>query len=170
MTDGDFPRQWKLNRLLSGCNSGLTALDLATELGVTNRTIKRDLAVLRSVETPLVETVESRGAKRYRIEIDQPRIPRLNYEEVAALWLGGRFLDPLAGTGLWRAALQAFKMLEQIFPRSPRDYLNRMATSIHQTAIGRSDYSQLSEWIDRLFFAIDDRRVRTIEYHSLYAS
>ena len=167
MNDGDFPRQWKLTKLLSECSPGLTAMELATALGVTDRTIKRDLAVLRAVEIPLVETVESRGAKRYCIEIDQTRIPRLNFEEVAALWLGRRFLDPLAGTTLWRAALQAFKKLEQIFPRSARDYLNKMGTSIHQTAIGTSDYTQLSDWIDCLLFAIDERRVTTIEYHSL---
>lgn len=165
--DGDFPRQWKLTKLLSESSPGLTAMELAAALGVTDRTIKRDLAVLRAVEIPLVETVESRGAKRYCIEIDQTRIPRLNFEEVAALWLGRRFLDPLAGTTLWRAALQAFKKLEQIFPPSARDFLNKMATSIHQTAIGTSDYTQLSDWIDCLLFAIDERRETTIEYHSL---
>ena len=167
MNDGDFPRQWKLTKLLSESSPGLTAMELATALGVTDRTIKRDLAVLRAVEIPLMEAVESRGTKRYCIEIDQTRIPRLNFEEVAALWLGRRFLDPLAGTTLWRAALQAFKKLEQIFPRSARDFLNKMATSIHQTAIGTSDYTQLSDWIDCLLFAIDERRVTTIEYHSL---
>lgn len=87
MNNGDFPRQWKLTKSLSESSPGLTAMEIATTLGVTERTIKRDLAALRAVEIPLVETVESRGAKRYRIEIDQTRIPRRNFEEVAALWL-----------------------------------------------------------------------------------
>lgn len=167
MNEGEFPRQWNLSRLLCNEPHGLTVLELSAALGVTDRTIKRDLAVLRAVEIPLVESTGPHGTKRYRVEIDQSRMPHLNFEEVAALWLGRRFLDPLAGTGLWRAALQAFKKLEQIFPRSARDYLNKMATSIHQTAIGSSDYSQRSEWIDQLLFAIDERRVTTIEYHSL---
>ena len=145
----------------------MTVAELSKALGVTERTIKRDISVLRSVQIPLIESTGSHGTKRYRVEIDQSRMPHLNFEEVAALWLGRRFLDPLAGTGLWRAALQAFKKLEQIFPPSARDYLNKMATSIHQTAIGSSDYSQRSEWIDQLLFAIDERRVTTIEYHSL---
>src|SRR4051812_26651333 len=50
-------RQWTLLRALSSGHSGLSIRQMAAELGVTERTIRRDLDVFRSVGFPLEENV-----------------------------------------------------------------------------------------------------------------
>ena len=168
VNESEFPRQWNLSMLLCSHEQGLTVAELAAELGVTERTVKRDLAVLRSVEIPVVETTGPHGKKWFRVEIDPSRIPHFNFQEAAALYLWGQqFRAPLAGTGIWSAALEAYRKLERILPQSSRDYLKKMSAAVHLTTVGASDYSLRADWTDLLMQAIEDQRVVMLEYHSL---
>jgi len=57
---------------------------------------------------PLEETVEEFGRKRWRLDPAKTQ-PGLGFafDEAVALYLGRRFLDPLAGTVFWDAAQRA---------------------------------------------------------------
>ena len=96
-------RQWTLLRALTSRRLGLTIGQMADELGVTSRTIRRDLEVFRSVGFPLEEAVGEFGRKTWSIKAgrDQPPLA-FTYDEVIALHLGRRMLEPLAGTPVRR--------------------------------------------------------------------
>ncbi len=56
------------------------------------------------------ETVCDHGLKRWRLDPAKTQ-PGLSFafDEAVALYLGRRFLDPLAGTVFWDAAQRAFR-------------------------------------------------------------
>ena len=51
-------RQWALLMSLTSRHLGLTIRQMADEVGVNQRTIRRDLVVFRNVGFPLIEEVE----------------------------------------------------------------------------------------------------------------
>src|SRR5580698_9408562 len=92
-------RQWKLIRMLSARRYGLTIREMAREMKVGDRTIRRDLGLFRSVGFRLEETSGDRGCKTWRIPDEQGHPPlTFTFEEAAALYMGRQFLEPLAGT------------------------------------------------------------------------
>jgi predicted DNA-binding transcriptional regulator YafY len=94
--------------MLGDRHAGSTVRELARELGVHDKMIRRDLVTFRSVAIPLGEIVEEFGPKRWRLDPKKTR-PGLDFafDEAVALYLGGRFLDPLAGTVFFDAAQRA---------------------------------------------------------------
>jgi predicted DNA-binding transcriptional regulator YafY len=110
-------RQWALLRALTSRHLGLTIRQMADEVGVTGRTIRRDFVVFHDVGFPLVEEVGDFGLKTWRIRggRDQPALS-FTFDEAAALYLGRRLLEPLAGTLLWEAARGAFQKIRAASP------------------------------------------------------
>ena len=67
------------------------------------------------------------------------------------------------------AAQRAFTKLKATFKPEALNMIESLGPLIHQTSIGSSNYSQRADVIDALMIAIEDRKVITIEYHSLKA-
>ena len=105
-------RQWTLLRTLCSRHQGATIKELVQEMGVSEKTIRRDLETFQTVGFPLTETVEEFGRKKWHIQEDK-HAPGLAFafDEAVALYLGRRFLEPLAGTLFWEAAQRAFKKI-----------------------------------------------------------
>ena len=94
-------RQWILLRTLCARHYGATVKEMSAEMGVSEKTIRRDLETFQSAGFPLVETVEDFGRKKWHIEAGKHE-PGMSfaYDEAIALYLGRRFLEPLAGNRL----------------------------------------------------------------------
>ena len=60
-------RQWQLLEWLSSEPEGVTVAEAAIATGMDQKTIRRDLILLRKIGFDLDETVEERGRKRWRI-------------------------------------------------------------------------------------------------------
>lgn len=69
--DGDdestLARQWRLLKLLTFTPKGITVKELATVTGMSEKTIRRDLAFLKEVGFDLSETVGELGRKLWRV-------------------------------------------------------------------------------------------------------
>ena len=91
-------RQWLLLRKLCGWHYGVTIKDMMHEFGVSEKTVRRDLETFEKAGFPLKETVGEFGRKTWHLEAgnDQPGL-HFAYDEAIALYLGRRFLEPLAG-------------------------------------------------------------------------
>ena len=63
-------RQWTLLLTLARCR-GMTIIEMAREHNVVERTIRRDLDLMRSVGLPLVESVGDYGRKTWRLDTAQ---------------------------------------------------------------------------------------------------
>ena len=150
---------------------GVTVKDMAHELSVGEKTIRRDLDTFKTVGFPLQEAVGEFGRKTWRIEAGSAD-PGLNFafDEAIALYLGRRFLDPLAGTIFWEAAQRAFKKIRATLGADALKYIDQFGSIFHQTMVGSGDYSQMSALIDELMVGIEDRKAVFITYQSLKAT
>jgi len=144
---------------------------LADESGVSEKTIRRDLATLRSVGFPIEEETGEFGRKSYRIDPrrSKPEIG-FTFDEALALYLGRKFLRPFAGTMIWEAAQRAFKKIRATLGESALKYIENAGSAFHETAFGVSDYSGRSEILDNLLIGIEDRMVVFITYRSQRAT
>ncbi|MGA7698806.1 MAG: WYL domain-containing protein [Thermoguttaceae bacterium] len=164
-------RQWVLLKTLCARRQGATVQELAAEMSVGEKTIRRDIEAFQIVGFPVIETSGQFGRKSYRIapERNQPGMA-FAFDEAIALYLGRRFLEPLAGTMFWEAAQRAFKKIRSTLGKEALKYVDRFAAVFHQTMVGASDYSQKAALIDDLMVAIEDRRAVFITYQSLRAT
>jgi len=166
--DKPLVRQWLLLKLLSARHYGATVADLAKELNVHEKTVRRDLSTFTAAGIPLVETTGDFGRKTWQIDPKWKESPMpFTLDEVVALYLGQRFMEPLAGTLFWDAAQRAFRKLRASFSPNALRYLATIAGSIQHTAVGKSDYSQKAALLDELMQGIENCRMTQITYRSL---
>lgn len=161
-------RQWKILQVLSARRLGVTVQELADDTGVNLRTIRRDLKLFQQLGLPLEEQAGTNGKKFWRIA-EEGRLPalQLTVEEAAALYVGQRLLEPLAGTVFWKSSREAFEKIRTRLGPAALRHLEKLAEGFHQTAVGKTDYSSKAELIDQLVFAIEERRLSVLTYQSL---
>ena len=164
-------RHWRIMQMLTASQLGVTVSELAREMSVSQKTVRRDLNLLREVGFPLEERTERFGRKSWRIA-QKSRTPELSFtfEEALALHLGRRQLDSLAGTLIGSAAHRAFQKIRAALGSRVMDYVDRMATAFHFSWPGASDYSRYGEVLDQLLIGIEDHRVISLTYQSAQAA
>jgi len=163
-------RQWLLLKTLSARHRGATLKELAAEMQVSEKTIRRDLETFLATGFPLNETLGEFGRKRWGLtEKVQPGMT-FTFDEALALYLGRHLLEPLAGTPFWEAAQHAFRKVRASLGDGALRYIDRFLGIFRQTSFGRHDYSKKAEVIDRLMIGIEDCRAVFITYQSLRAT
>lgn len=160
-------RHWLLLRILAARRNGVTVEEAAEELNVHSKTIRRDLQMLQQVGFHLEEKRGSHGRKRWKMAegSNGPAI-RFAVDEALALYLGRRFLTPLAGTPLAEAAENAFKKVRSAFGEPALDYLEKLAGRVYLTTGGTGNYRDRGELVDRLLMGIEDRKASHVVYRS----
>ncbi len=180
-------RQWQILISLMSRRQGQTIKEMAHEVGVNSRTIRRDLDTLRGAGFPLQERVTEHGRKHWAIAEGGTQVPiQFNWSEAVALYLGRRLLDPLAGTNFWQAAQTAFAKIRAMLGEAALVQLGKLSHEFlprpgsagrgsgrgdffdffHQTMPGRSDYEGKAELIDHLMVSIEDHRIAFVAYQS----
>lgn len=159
-------RQWLLLRVLSARRYGATVAEMASEMGVSVKTVRRDLVAFQQAGFPLEEHREKHGRKVWRLHPGCAPGISFTLDEALALYLGRRLLDPLAGTYLWDAAQRAFRKVRACLGTNALNYIERLTGRVHATAVGASDYSAKAELVDELFRATEDRLQTIITYQS----
>ncbi len=164
-------RHWILLRTLGARRYGLTVREMAREMGVAEKTIRRDLALFLRLGFPLKETDGERGKKTWRLAGDGSAPPlQFTFDEAVVLYLARPFLEPLAGTLLWQAAHSALRKIRATLDERAIAYLDRFPQLFHCTSSGFGDYSSKAEIIDDLTLAVEECRAVHISYQSLRAT
>lgn len=160
-------RQWIILRTLSARRFGATVRELAEELEVSQKTIRRDLILLRDLGFPISPRAGDHGRNHWVATYDAG-VPPLSFDvsEVLALYLGRTLLEPLAGTVVWEAAHSAFRKIKASLGEPAVNYLAELKGHIHRTSFRDSSYEDKSQLIDTLMVAIEDRRITFITYQS----
>jgi predicted DNA-binding transcriptional regulator YafY len=161
-------RQWKILAALSSRAAHTTVRDLAREHAVSEKTICRDLAMLKRAGFPFEETLGDYGRKQLRLS-PAKALPALslNWEEAIALWLARRFMKPLAGTNFWTAVNRAYAKVRAVLGDEPLRYVERMASAFHLTGgDGGEKYAAKALVCDELTRAIEERRMTDLVYQS----
>ncbi len=169
--DSALVRQWLILKMLSSRHYGITVQEMAQELEVTDKTIRRDLNTFKSVGMPIEERIRDHGQKRWSLTHGNGHADlSFSMDEALAFYLGRRFLEPMAGTLFWEAAQNGFKKIRACLGKATLEHLEKVAGCLHHTTVGASDYTRKIDLIDELMEGIEKRKVTLINYQSLGAT
>jgi proteasome accessory factor B len=164
-------RQWKVLHALESSRHGATIPALATELGVTTRTIRRDLAALQEAGFPLFdERDDEDGTVRWRLGGQPLKGLETGFtlQELCALYLSRNLLEAVAATPFQRDLTLALARLEKLLSPRLRTFLDRLPGVLTAKAGPRAIEDRSSDGIvGRLLEAILHYRVGTMRYDSV---
>lgn len=169
MRGDQLTRQWRIISLLSG-RVGRSLDQLKAELGVTKRTIQRDITVLEVAGFPVVS--ESRDGTVYWRLLDSTKTSaELSFDlaELMALYFSRNLLHLLRGSPMQTALDSALEKIGARLPASGHDLLRRLKQQIAVSVTGWKDYSASSKTIDALSRAIRHRLTLRIKHKPLKA-
>jgi proteasome accessory factor B len=160
-------RQWTILRTLAARRYGATVGELAEEHGVSKKTIRRDLALLRDLGFRVSPRQGARGCNHWVAAVDSAAPPlTFDISEILALYLGRALLEPLAGTAFWDSTQSAFRKIKATLAEAAVAYLDKLSGLIHRTSFRDSNYREKSQLIDDLMVSIEDCRITFITYQS----
>lgn len=125
-------RQWTLLRVLSQQKNGMSIAEMAKHMAVNERTIRRDINLFVQAGVPLRETVGRRGKKTWRVD-DRSMMttPMYSLDEVLAVFVAERLLDPLQGTRLYSATKRCREKIAASLNNSQRAQLEQYVRQLH---------------------------------------
>ena len=151
-------RLFLLIHALRGRRSAVPAHRLAETLGVSLRTIYRDVADLQVSGVP----IEGEAGVGYMLRKGADIPPLMfNEDELEALVVGSRFVRAFGGTRLGNGAKAALLKIEAVLPPDLRERSAR--SRIFAPEVARLESSGL---IDRLHDAIEGHRVLRLDYRA----
>jgi predicted DNA-binding transcriptional regulator YafY len=158
-------RQWRLVRLLSATNRGRSIPNLQRELGVTSRTVRRDLEALEQAGFPLIS--ETRGGDVLWRFIDgyQPESPvALSTDELMALYFSRRLLEPLHGTPMYEGIQSALKKIGAVVSLRMPSLRGSLDSGISVSSFGRKDYRKTGHVFAKLMHGMRNHFTLELEY------
>ena len=168
--NAEIVRQWRLLRELEG-SRGVTIRRMADLMGVTTRTIRRDLDALQEAGFALYDDPVD-GEKRWKLRTRPFRTldeSGLTLGEVSALYLSRSLMECLSGTPFAGDLAQAFAKLERSLGSRLRAFLDRLPTVIQAKAgpSPRRIQTHERQTIAKLLDATLHQRRVAMRYHSL---
>ncbi len=163
-------RHWTILRVLSSRDDGATVQELAQTARVSEKTIRRDLAVMRRVGLPLSETVGSHNAKHWKVDANRVLPAALRWDEAAALYMGKQLMQPLAGTQIAESFTELARKIELALSDGAKQHLDRIAKSIQVQPGPSTNHEPRKELLDALQLAVEDQRLTWITYQSQAAT
>ena len=163
-------RQWRLLHALESSRHGATIDGLASELDVTTRTIRRDLAALQEAGFALYDERDDAGRVRWRIDGQALHGLESGFTlpELCALYLSRNLLEAVAGTPFQRDLTNAFARLEKMLSPRMRQFLDRLPSVLAAKPGPRARGAATSpDVVARLLEATLHFRVTTMTYHSV---
>lgn len=156
-------RQWSLLRALAR-DGAVTVKLLAAKSQASEKTVRRDLDLLRRIGFPIKEQQGDYGRKTYTFQGDLPRL-QFGYDEALALHLCRELATGFSGTFVEQSLHTAFEKIESMLGARAAKYVTTMLARIGSTRVAQ-DYSLQAELLDRLFIAIEENRAVFLTYRS----
>ncbi len=163
-------RQWKVLHALETARHGVAIDALADELGVTTRTIRRDLAALQEAGFPLYDEQDAEGRVRWRLDgqVLKGLETGFTLAELCALYLSRNLLESVAGAPFQRDLTIAFARLEKMLSPRMRQFLDRLPSVLAAKPGPRAPRRRRpADLVARLLEATLHFRVATMRYHSV---
>jgi predicted DNA-binding transcriptional regulator YafY len=163
-------RQWRVLHALESSRHGATIDGLASDLDVTTRTIRRDLAALQEAGFPLYDERDEDGRVHWRLDgqVLKGLETGFTLAEMCALYLSRNLLEAVAGTPFQRDLSLAFTRLEKMLSPRMRQFLDRLPSVLAAKPGPRVSGGESSpDLVARLLEASLHFRVTTMRYHSV---
>ncbi len=165
MPRGDqLSRQWKLVRLLSG-KLGRSLAQLRAELGVSKRTVQRDIEGLERARFPIVsETRDGTVVWRFIEGFSVESPVSLTLTELMALYYSRGLLSPLQGTDIYDSIESAMQKIGATLPAESLRLMRELEGAVAVSTSGWKDYSRSREIMDKLTKAVLHRYTARLEH------
>jgi proteasome accessory factor B len=163
-------RQWKVLHSLESSRHGVAIDALASDLDVTTRTIRRDLAALQEAGFPLYDERDDDGRVRWRIDgqVLKGLETGFTLAELCALYLSRNLLEAVSGTPFQRDLRLAFSRLEKLLSPRMRRFLDRLPSVLAAKSGPRAPGGKSAEdLVAQLLEATLHFRVARMRYHSV---
>jgi len=163
-------RQWKVLHALESSRHGATIDALASDLDVTTRTIRRDLAALQEAGFPLYDERDEDGRAHWRLDGQVLKGIETGFTlaELCALYLSRNMLEAVAGTPFQRDLTLAFTRLEKMLSPRMRQFLDRLPHVLAAKPGPRARGGAASpDLVARLLEATLHYRVAHMKYNSV---
>lgn len=165
-------RQWKLLKEVESARYGLTVERLAELLGVTTRTIRRDLAQLQEAGFPLEQRQRDHG-RTWTLSRDAFKglmDSGLTLSELCALYFSRALMDYLAGTPFRKDLASAFEKFESCLTAAQLKYLEDFPTVLTAKPEPRKKAgSDAPSHVGRLTTAALEHRRVEMTYYSFHS-
>lgn len=168
--NSELIRQWEILRAIDGVRNGIAIAKLASERGVHQRTIRRDMDALCRAGFPLYDE-KVNGTSMWKLRcrpFSRLEETGLGLMELCALYFSRTVLDTLAGAPLLDDAERAFAKLERALPIASRRFLDQLPRTLKAKQAGRKkhDERRLREILARALDATLLHRRATMRYAS----
>jgi proteasome accessory factor B len=163
-------RQWKVLHAMESSRHGVTIGALADELGVTTRTIRRDLAALQEAGFPLFDERDDDGRVHWRLDgqVLKGLETGFTVPELCALYLSRNLLEAVAGTPFHRDLGHAFSRLEKLLSPRMRQFLDELPAVLSAKPGPRARVGDNATGaVTKLLEATLHHRVTAMRYHSV---
>jgi predicted DNA-binding transcriptional regulator YafY len=165
-------RQWKLLKETEAARYGLTVEQLAERLGVTSRTIRRDLSQLQEAGFPLEQRKgDTRRAWALNREAFKGLVDSgLTLSELCALYFSRALMEFLAGTLFRQDLASAFEKFEQCLTPAQLKYLEDFPKVLAAKPEPRKKAGRdAPSHVGRLTTAALEHRRVSMTYHSFHS-
>jgi len=163
-------RQWQILREIETRRTGVTIHELADQVHVSTRTIRRDLQALQEAGFAVYDEGEENETKRWKLDTQPFRSVQegLSVSDVAALYLSRSLVEALSGWPLADELRGAFAKIERGLNPRIREFLATLPQVISTKAGPRAapESGRLVDVTRRLLDAIRDRRICDMRYFS----
>jgi predicted DNA-binding transcriptional regulator YafY len=158
-------RQQKLIELLQESKEGMIVEEIAAALGVSEKTVKRDLKDVKDDWDYDFEKIDAKAhnEKCYKLPHLQPG-SKFNFEEAIALTLGNRFLSPLEKSSLAQSAKEGLQKIKEDLPLPLRKQFGNFLNNFYPSSPGQSNYADKKDIFEKLIIACEDSVKIEIEY------
>jgi predicted DNA-binding transcriptional regulator YafY len=169
MPRGDqLTRQWKLVHLLAG-HLGRTLAQLTSELGVTKRTVQRDIEILSVAGFPVTSETRNGTVFWHFMEGFHAGAPiALSLTEQMALYFSKGLFKPLQGSPIYESLESAIQKIGSQLPAQSFKFLRGLDQGISVSSFGLKDYSHSKEVIDALTCAVFNKFIVRILHRAPY--
>jgi predicted DNA-binding transcriptional regulator YafY len=170
MRNQEVIRQWQVLREIEARRAGVTIHELSALVGVSTRTVRRDLQALQEAGFAIYDEGEANETKRWRLDGSPFRAVQegLTVADVAALYLSRAVVEGVSGWPLANELTAAFGKLERALNPRMREFLSTLPEVITAKPGPRAHQPsrQMVDVTRRLFDAVRDRRVIVMAYFS----
>ena len=163
-------RQWRLLLHLDARSHGTSVDDLSRELGVTKRTIWRDVAALQEAGFPLVDEKRERKTTWRVLSLPLKSLTDagMSVTEVCSLYMGRELLLTLTGTPFEAGVNSLIKKVQKALSPRTRAFLDELPNVVRVRPEPRKKVSAgYNELVAKLIEASTRRKVVEMRYFSV---
>ena len=168
--DDQLTRQWGILSLIEVHHFGITIENLASEVGCTPRTIRRDLEALEIAGFPLY-TEDVDGDVRWKLMNEFKHAPKTPFTitELISLYFSRDLLKVLKGTPFYDSIESILDKIRKTIAPSTLAHLAKLEDSFYAGHKKQKDYGRYKASLNRLMEATVKSHTVEMTYHSMHS-